>query len=142
VMVVSATPGEALQREWHEHGLVRHVALIAGQELGSKREHLGLAIAIEFSQSPTAYFAFGSVRSAYARSNSDARLNQFSASPFRISFNWGSVDLSHNCVHRNAFSRHSIGSLGMTRGSAVTSQSFKQVTAAYGFKSRATLVKK
>jgi len=43
VMVVSATPGEALQREWAEHGLSQLVALIAGQELGSKREHLALA---------------------------------------------------------------------------------------------------
>ncbi len=43
VMVVSATPGEALEREWSEHGLRPHVALIAGQELGSKREHLALA---------------------------------------------------------------------------------------------------
>ena len=43
VMVVSATPGEALQREWQEHGLAEHVALIAGQELGSKKEHLNLS---------------------------------------------------------------------------------------------------
>jgi phosphoglycolate phosphatase-like HAD superfamily hydrolase len=43
VMVVSATPGEALTREWEEHGLAAHVALIAGQELGSKKEHLALA---------------------------------------------------------------------------------------------------
>jgi phosphoglycolate phosphatase-like HAD superfamily hydrolase len=43
VMVVSATPGEALVREWEEHGLTGHVALIAGQELGSKKEHLELA---------------------------------------------------------------------------------------------------
>jgi phosphoglycolate phosphatase-like HAD superfamily hydrolase len=43
VMVVSATPGEALQREWEEHGISGHVALIAGQELGSKKEHLALA---------------------------------------------------------------------------------------------------
>jgi hypothetical protein len=42
-MVVSATPGEALQREWEEHDLARHVGLIAGQELGSKAEHLKLA---------------------------------------------------------------------------------------------------
>lgn len=45
VMVVSATPGEALEREWHEHGLAPLVALIAGQEMGSKREHLALAAA-------------------------------------------------------------------------------------------------
>jgi phosphoglycolate phosphatase-like HAD superfamily hydrolase len=43
VMVVSATPGEALEREWSEHGLLEHVSLVAGQELGSKREHLQLA---------------------------------------------------------------------------------------------------
>jgi phosphoglycolate phosphatase-like HAD superfamily hydrolase len=42
VMVVSATPGEALEREWDEHGLREHVALIAGQECGSKKEHLAL----------------------------------------------------------------------------------------------------
>jgi len=43
VMVVSATPGEALEREWEEHGLRGHVALLAGQECGSKQEHLALA---------------------------------------------------------------------------------------------------
>jgi len=45
VMVVSATPGEALAREWDEHGLRPLVSLIAGQEMGSKREHLALAAA-------------------------------------------------------------------------------------------------
>jgi phosphoglycolate phosphatase-like HAD superfamily hydrolase len=45
VMVVSATPGEALAREWEEHDLACYVALIAGQELGSKKEHLALAAA-------------------------------------------------------------------------------------------------
>ena len=43
VMVVSATPSEALEREWREHGLFEHVALLAGQELGSKKEHLAIA---------------------------------------------------------------------------------------------------
>ncbi len=43
VMVVSATPKEALDREWAEHGLKDQVALIAGQECGSKKEHLALA---------------------------------------------------------------------------------------------------
>jgi len=45
VMVVSATPGAALEREWNEHGLRPYVAFLAGQELGSKQEHLGLAAA-------------------------------------------------------------------------------------------------
>jgi phosphoglycolate phosphatase-like HAD superfamily hydrolase len=43
VMVVSGTPGEALAREWEEHSLDPYVALIAGQELGSKQEQLALA---------------------------------------------------------------------------------------------------
>jgi phosphoglycolate phosphatase-like HAD superfamily hydrolase len=43
IMVVSATPQEALDREWAEHGIDSYVALIAGQEMGSKTEHLQLA---------------------------------------------------------------------------------------------------
>jgi phosphoglycolate phosphatase-like HAD superfamily hydrolase len=43
VMVVSATPCEALEREWNEHDLRPFVALLAGQEQGSKQEHLALA---------------------------------------------------------------------------------------------------
>jgi phosphoglycolate phosphatase-like HAD superfamily hydrolase len=42
-MVISSTPVEALVREWSEHGIDSHVALIAGQEMGSKVEHLTLA---------------------------------------------------------------------------------------------------
>jgi phosphoglycolate phosphatase-like HAD superfamily hydrolase len=42
MIVVSATPGEALQREWEEHGLARYMAIIAGQEMGSKKDHLAL----------------------------------------------------------------------------------------------------
>jgi phosphoglycolate phosphatase-like HAD superfamily hydrolase len=45
VMVVSGTPGEALAREWAEHALEPYVALIAGQELGSKQEQIALAAA-------------------------------------------------------------------------------------------------
>jgi phosphoglycolate phosphatase-like HAD superfamily hydrolase len=40
IMCVSATPGEALQREWEEHDIARYARLIAGQEMGSKKEHL------------------------------------------------------------------------------------------------------
>jgi phosphoglycolate phosphatase-like HAD superfamily hydrolase len=45
VMVISQTPGQALRREWAEHGLDQHARLIAGQEMGSKSEHLRLAAA-------------------------------------------------------------------------------------------------
>ena len=43
LICISQTPGEALEREWAEHGIDKHVALIAGQELGTKKEHLQIA---------------------------------------------------------------------------------------------------
>jgi phosphoglycolate phosphatase-like HAD superfamily hydrolase len=41
VIVVSATPGEALAREWHEHHIAQHAAAICGQEVGTKKQMLG-----------------------------------------------------------------------------------------------------
>ncbi len=43
VMVVSATPQEALEREWAEHDLSQHVIAICGQEMGTKKEFLAMA---------------------------------------------------------------------------------------------------
>lgn len=43
VMVVSATPLAALEKEWKEHGIDSLVDVIAGQEQGTKKEHLQLA---------------------------------------------------------------------------------------------------
>lgn len=40
---VSQTPTEALVREWDEHNLMEYVKVIAGQELGTKREHIQMA---------------------------------------------------------------------------------------------------
>lgn len=40
VIVCSATPTEALVREWEEHDIARYVQAIAGQELGKKSVHL------------------------------------------------------------------------------------------------------
>ncbi len=42
MMVVSATPAEALYREWAEHSIDKYVNIIAGQELGKKDDQLGL----------------------------------------------------------------------------------------------------
>ena len=39
-IVISATPVDALDREWHEHGLAQYMQVIAGQEMGSKAEHV------------------------------------------------------------------------------------------------------
>jgi phosphoglycolate phosphatase-like HAD superfamily hydrolase len=43
VVVVSATPTEALVREWEEHDIAKYTRIIAGQEMGSKKQHLALA---------------------------------------------------------------------------------------------------
>ncbi|MBU4272591.1 MAG: HAD family hydrolase [Planctomycetes bacterium] len=42
VLVVSATPHEALQREWVEHDLSRYTVAICGQEIGTKKESLSV----------------------------------------------------------------------------------------------------
>jgi phosphoglycolate phosphatase-like HAD superfamily hydrolase len=43
IIVCSATPGEALTREWQEHDIAKFTRVIAGQEMGSKKEHIHLA---------------------------------------------------------------------------------------------------
>lgn len=42
-IVVSQTPVEALKREWEENSIEGYVRIIAGQEYGTKTEHLALA---------------------------------------------------------------------------------------------------
>ena len=42
-MCISQTPTPALEREWAEHGLKPFVKIIAGQEMGTKTEHLKFA---------------------------------------------------------------------------------------------------
>lgn len=42
-IVVSQTPLEALEREWKENEIDKYVRIIAGQEYGTKTEHLTLA---------------------------------------------------------------------------------------------------
>ena len=44
-IVVSQTPTEALIREWEENGMTGLVRVIAGQELGTKAEHISMATA-------------------------------------------------------------------------------------------------
>jgi phosphoglycolate phosphatase-like HAD superfamily hydrolase len=43
IVIVSQTPLEALNREWNEHDLAKYVNTIAGQEHGTKSEHIALA---------------------------------------------------------------------------------------------------
>ena len=43
MLVVSATPNEALEAEWEDHSIARYVRAICGQESGSKAETLAAA---------------------------------------------------------------------------------------------------
>ncbi|VAX38400.1 Hydrolase, haloacid dehalogenase-like family [hydrothermal vent metagenome] len=43
MIVCSATPNNALNKEWEEHGIRQYVEAICGQEAGSKKETLGEA---------------------------------------------------------------------------------------------------
>lgn len=43
IIVVSATPSEALIREWQENNVAKYVDIIAGQEMGTKAQHLEYA---------------------------------------------------------------------------------------------------
>lgn len=43
IIVVSQTPLEALEKEWIDNNLIKYVRLIAGQEHGTKEEHIALA---------------------------------------------------------------------------------------------------
>ncbi|RLD12514.1 HAD family hydrolase, partial [candidate division KSB1 bacterium] len=45
VIVCSATPHEALAREWDEHDIAKYVRFIGGQEVGSKKEMIAMATA-------------------------------------------------------------------------------------------------
>jgi phosphoglycolate phosphatase-like HAD superfamily hydrolase len=49
MIVVSATPLEALEREWKEHDIASYVRVIAGQEMGKKALHLKLAAKRKYS---------------------------------------------------------------------------------------------
>ena len=48
-MCISQTPVPALQREWAEHGIDAFVKMIAGQEMGTKTEHIKYAAAGKYA---------------------------------------------------------------------------------------------
>ncbi len=48
-MCISQTPAEALMREWAEHGIDTYVRIIAGQEMGTKTEHINFAAVGKYS---------------------------------------------------------------------------------------------
>lgn len=45
IVIVSATPHEAIIREWNSQGLLEHITAVAGQELGTKKACIRKALA-------------------------------------------------------------------------------------------------
>ena len=48
-MCISQTPADALKREWAEHKIDHFVKIIAGQEMGTKTEHIKFAAASKYA---------------------------------------------------------------------------------------------
>jgi len=95
MVVVSATPTEALAREWQEHGIDRFVRVIAGQELGTKAQHLALAAGGKYPEGQVLMIgdAPGDMKAA--------RTNNFLFYPI----NPGAEDESWERFYREAFQR-------------------------------------
>lgn len=71
VVVVSATPREALLREWHEHGLDDYIACIGAQEDGGKREMIA---AIQGGYAPGRAVMIGDAPGDYAAARANGIL--------------------------------------------------------------------
>jgi phosphoglycolate phosphatase-like HAD superfamily hydrolase len=100
MVVVSATPTEALTREWREHGIDRYVRVIAGQEMGTKKQHLALAAGDKYPPGHVLMIgdAPGDMKAA--------RANNFLFYPI----NPGAEDRSWERYQREAFQRFIEGS--------------------------------
>jgi phosphoglycolate phosphatase-like HAD superfamily hydrolase len=99
MLVVSATPVPALVKEWTEHGIDKYVRVIAGQEMGSKKEHLELATGGKYDPSKVLMIgdAPGDMRAARANN----------ALFFPI--NPGHEEASWKVLHDEAFDRFVAG---------------------------------
>ena len=49
IVIVSATPHEAIIREWNSQGLLEHITVVAGQELGTKKVCIRKAMADRYA---------------------------------------------------------------------------------------------
>lgn len=68
VMVVSQTPLEALSREWKENQIDHYLRIIAGQEYGTKTEHIALAAVGKYPPDKILMIgdAFGDMKAAHS----------------------------------------------------------------------------
>ncbi len=99
---VSQTPTEALVREWDENALTGYVAVIAGQELGTKAEHLAMATQGKYPPDRVLMIgdALGDLRAARA-----VRARFFPINP-------GHEEASWERFHQEAYARVLAGTYG------------------------------
>jgi phosphoglycolate phosphatase-like HAD superfamily hydrolase len=85
VIVVSQTPIKALLREWAEHGIDGAVRFIAGQELGTKTEHIRFAAGGKYD--PARMLMIGDAPGDYKAAKANAALF-FPINPGREEASW------------------------------------------------------
>jgi phosphoglycolate phosphatase-like HAD superfamily hydrolase len=85
VIVVSQTPVKALLREWAEHGIDGAVRFIAGQELGTKTEHIRFAASGKYD--PARMLMIGDAPGDYKAAKANAALF-FPVNPGREEASW------------------------------------------------------
>jgi phosphoglycolate phosphatase-like HAD superfamily hydrolase len=98
-MVISQTPTPALEREWAEHGIKKYVSIIAGQEMGTKTEHLKFAAAGKYA--PDKILMIGDAPGDFKAAKSNGALF-FPIDP-------GSEELSWKRFHDEALDRFFAG---------------------------------
>jgi phosphoglycolate phosphatase-like HAD superfamily hydrolase len=101
-IVVSATPLEALVREWQEHAIDGWVAVIAGQDMGSKTEHLRMASGGKYEDSHKLMIGDAPGDLSAARANN----------AFFYPVNPGHEEESWERFYKEAFARFIEGSYG------------------------------
>jgi phosphoglycolate phosphatase-like HAD superfamily hydrolase len=71
-MVISQTPADALKREWAEHCIEQNVKIIAGQEMGTKTEHIKFAAVAKYP--PTKILMIGDAPGDFKAAKSNGAL--------------------------------------------------------------------
>jgi phosphoglycolate phosphatase-like HAD superfamily hydrolase len=97
---ISQTPTEALVREWAENDIRQYVKMIAGQELGTKSEHLAMATGGKYEKSKVLMIGDAPGDCAAARENG----------ALFYPINPGREEESWERFHREAFGRFLEGS--------------------------------
>jgi phosphoglycolate phosphatase-like HAD superfamily hydrolase len=94
-MCISQTPTDALKREWSEHGIDGFVKMIAGQEMGTKTEHLKFAAKDKYA--PTKILMIGDAPGDFKAAKANGALF--------FPINPGKEEASWERLHKEALDR-------------------------------------